>query len=148
MARHRGGSGAGRLSRPGQAERDFPGFDPVRVELDDIEKNFRKELEEAEVWYEKVRQDELRWIREGKDVDAEFSRVYYEEPQLSPSTEGEAFSYPWNIEGLLSGIGLAVCGLVVWIWRKRRQRKSATQCQPLSALHTCEQSRNISVKRS
>jgi hypothetical protein len=67
--------------RPYQSQTINPGTDKT-VSLDEIEKGFAVELEEANNWYAVLRQNELTWIQEGKDADAEFARTYYEEPSI------------------------------------------------------------------
>jgi tetratricopeptide (TPR) repeat protein len=54
-----------------------------QMPLEDIEKSLQQELKEAENWIAQVRADELSWINEGKDVEAEFGKKYYQEPEIS-----------------------------------------------------------------
>lgn len=54
--------------------------------LHEIEQHFLNELKDADAWYAQVRNDEIRWISEGKNVDSEFDKKYYEEPN-SETTE-------------------------------------------------------------
>lgn len=54
-----------------------------RLTLEHLEKIFQKELEEADKWYNEVRQDELQWIQQGKEVDEEFRRKYFDDVQVS-----------------------------------------------------------------
>lgn len=52
-------------------------------QLEIIEPIFKKELEEAQAWYEKLRENELSWIREGKNPEVEFDKLYDADPELS-----------------------------------------------------------------
>ncbi len=52
--------------------------------LEDLELSFREELQEANLWYDKLRQQEIAWIAAGTDVDEMFRQTYYIEPQISP----------------------------------------------------------------
>lgn len=58
------------------------------MSLESLEKDFQRELADAEAWYAKVRENELKWIAEGADVDAMFAATYYEVPEVvSPDVE-------------------------------------------------------------
>lgn len=48
-----------------------------------LEPIFLKELEEANTWYAELREKELTWIREGKNPEIEFDKLYDAEPELS-----------------------------------------------------------------
>lgn len=58
------------------------------IGLKAIEASFRKELREADKWYKGVCLNEQKWIKSGKNVDEEFSKKYYEKPEVSSSTTG------------------------------------------------------------
>ncbi len=64
-------------------------FPPLhtKLPLEELEASFEQELAEAREWYEEVRQDELAWIREGKNPEEEFTRKYYEEPRVATHWE-------------------------------------------------------------
>ena len=55
------------------------------LSLDELEGDFQKELAEARRWNEGVRSDELTWIEQGRDADAEFTRKYYDLPEVAAS---------------------------------------------------------------
>jgi len=94
------------------------------LSLDELEVSFKQELAEAAAWYEIVRQDELAWIREGKDPEKEFSRKYYEQPQVATHWEegwlavAEANK---TITALVGVLALSAVYLLVRRWRKRRR---------------------------
>lgn len=54
-----------------------------QLSLEEVEQRFRKELREADAWYQPVRADELRWIAEGKNPEIEFEKKYLREPAAS-----------------------------------------------------------------
>jgi tetratricopeptide (TPR) repeat protein len=57
-----------------------------------LEKSFRQELTDARQWFGEVRRKELEWIRQGKDADKEYARLYYEEPEVeSPDRTNAVF---------------------------------------------------------
>jgi tetratricopeptide (TPR) repeat protein len=60
----------------------------AEMSLQELEQTFQKELAEAEQWYDELRQNELSWIEQGKDADLEFTKMYYDEPQVSSSERG------------------------------------------------------------
>jgi tetratricopeptide (TPR) repeat protein len=53
-----------------------------KLSLDELEAEFTKKLKDADAWYQKVRAAEIRWIAAGKDADAEFTKVYYQQPKV------------------------------------------------------------------
>src|SRR5262249_23672894 len=55
--------------------------------LGEIEADFKKELEEGRSWYADLRERELSWIRDGKDPEAEFDKLYDTEPVVSGMEE-------------------------------------------------------------
>jgi hypothetical protein len=59
--------------------------------LEQLEGDFQKELADAQEWYARLRQDELTWIRESKNPEQEFDRLYQEEPTVASVPELE----PW-----------------------------------------------------
>ncbi len=80
--------------------------------LEQLENDFQQELADANRWYAEVREDELRWIKEGKNPEEEFDRKYYAEPKLSSDdSEPEKVSWWWR-PGVRLGAG-AVSLLVV-----------------------------------
>jgi hypothetical protein len=89
------------------------------IPLAEVEKDFGKELSEAREWYASVKQNEQKWIAEGKDPEREFARTYYEAPDEEeapwPRTSGPLLAVAAGAVGLL---GL---GLLVW---KRGKRKA------------------------
>jgi tetratricopeptide (TPR) repeat protein len=54
-----------------------------RISLEQVEADFQKELAEARDWYAELRERELSWIRDGKDPEAEFDKLYETEPEVS-----------------------------------------------------------------
>jgi len=53
----------------------------IQLELAELEAEFKAEVADADKWYAKLKKKELGWIRNGKDADAEFDRLYAAEPQ-------------------------------------------------------------------
>ena len=49
--------------------------------LTDMELLFQEELEEAEAFYQQIREDEHTWIVEGKNLDEAFSATYFKSPR-------------------------------------------------------------------
>lgn len=50
--------------------------------LDDIEFHLKKEIHQADIFFTKLTRAEKAWIDAGKDVDKEFAKKYYKEPNL------------------------------------------------------------------
>ncbi len=57
-------------------------FGTSQLTLADLESEFKAELADADRWYAELKEREIGWIRDGKDADAEFDRLYAEEPVL------------------------------------------------------------------
>ena len=57
-----------------------PGKGTDEISLEEVEAVFKKELEDADQWYETVRKRELAWIRDGLDPEQEFNKLYETEP--------------------------------------------------------------------
>jgi tetratricopeptide (TPR) repeat protein len=95
-----------------------------QASLEEIENAFQQELADAQAWYAELRANELRWIQEGRNVEQEFDRLYYTEPELLPSHEGEpplserVVRPPFVLAVLL--IGTAVLSLIIVVLRHRR----------------------------
>lgn len=48
-----------------------------------LEKQFAKELQEAQAYFSQIEKDEKNWIANKMDVDQEYSQKYYNKPQMS-----------------------------------------------------------------
>lgn len=82
------------------------------LRLRDVEEEFRIELADAERWYSELHQKELTWIRDGKDVDAEFDRLYVNDPTVIDTTPSPLRSRNFVI-GLVCIAWLAL--LFTWV---------------------------------
>lgn len=98
------------------------------ITLEQVEEAFQKELAEARGWYAELRERELSWIRNGKDPEAEFDKLYYAEPEVS----GMDVKDPMRAEtreaitlGVIGGIALVILGAAgfagyrVFRWARR-----------------------------
>jgi len=75
------------------------------MKLDRLERDFRRELDEARAWYAELEANEKNWVGAGRDADAEFARVYYAEPTISAAS-----GWPlWAIAPLIALIVLGAC---------------------------------------
>jgi len=91
--------------------------------LEDLEVSFRQELAEAKQWYDSVREDELAWIRDGKDPEVEFVRKYYQDPQVATHWgEGLWAMSEANKTVTVIIASLFIAGLYILVrkWRKHR----------------------------
>lgn len=97
-----------------------------------VETKFQQELEEGRVWYADLRERELSWIRDGKDPEAEFDKLYDAEPEVSGMDVKDPLTPPEQLRLLLIGAGV-VAGLVLLsvlvgvtlIVRHERRRRAA-----------------------
>ena len=92
--------------------------------LADLEAEFRGELADAETWFGELRNKEIKWIEEGKDVEAEFDCLYTLEPSVGGNWFDSALPF------LLIGVGILIVIIVattvaVVFYLKRPARRSA-----------------------
>jgi hypothetical protein len=86
--------------------------DPSSIER--LEPEFRKELDDANRWYEELRERELGWIAQGIDADAEFAKLYKQEPQAIQSrSESNLDHIQVTKRGAMRVIAAAFVALVV-----------------------------------
>lgn len=48
------------------------------LNLENVQKLLDEEIKLGDLFYQQIKKDELDWIKQGKDVDAEFSKKYYD----------------------------------------------------------------------
>ena len=90
---------------------------------------FQKELAEARDWYAGLRERELSWIRDGKDPEAEFDKLYDSEPEVSGMDAKDTMSAEtWKyirFGALGVGVILALVAVVLLGYRVYGRRASA-----------------------
>ncbi|QJW96570.1 hypothetical protein [Frigoriglobus tundricola] len=83
------------------------------MSLEQVEADFRKELDEGRAWYADLRERELSWIRDGKDPEAEFDRLYEAEPEVSGMDVSDPLTPPDRLRLFLTAAAaVAACSLV------------------------------------
>lgn len=101
-----------------------------QMSLEDLEVDFKRELVEANAWYDGLRQKEIGWIRDGADPDAEFAKLYaaapavsapaeYDGPSADQIAQRDLMAAAACVGATLVG-GLAGIGLLVRRWYRRR----------------------------
>ncbi len=103
----------------------------------ETQSHFQNELSDADTWYAKLREDEIRWISEGKDVDLEFDKKYYKEPKSETTEPSQFLSGPNDkIQAALVVVGVGFVLFVVLVGllvrysiKKNRARSLLTQPQ-------------------
>ena len=88
-----------------------------RLDLGDLEADFQKELADAKAWSDRLRADEIGWIRDGKNPDEEFAKRYAAEPKALDSQPWyhTPLGWPWPVLALSS-----VAALVLFVVAGRR----------------------------
>ena len=88
-----------------------------QIKLEPVEAEFQKELAEARDWYADLRERELSWIRDGKDPEAEFDKLYDSEPEVSGMDAKDTMSAEtWDyihLGALGAGVILALVAVAV-----------------------------------
>lgn len=57
--------------------------------LEEVEQQFQKELEEGQLYYERIRKNEIKWILSGQDPEQLFEKKYYKNPEVFNRTFSE-----------------------------------------------------------
>jgi hypothetical protein len=100
-----------------------------QLSLEDLEKEFQRELNEAQEWYEELKFREIGWIQQGADPEREFDLLYAKAPTIDDSPEefedSSWFGVPREFR-ILAILLLAVGGTAVGIglWKLLNDRKS------------------------
>ncbi|MFL5327861.1 MAG: hypothetical protein ACJ8C4_03015 [Gemmataceae bacterium] len=92
-----------------------------QISLEQVESDFQKELTDAQTWYAELRDRELSWIREGRDPESEFDKLYSADPELpgmdmvDPMRADQKLAL-YLITGTIV-FGLAAVAVLVWVGR-------------------------------
>lgn len=105
-------------------------LDAVQMTLGDLESVFKGELAQANAWYSDLRDKEAGWIRDGQDPEAEFQKLYDQDPQVDTYAHPKHRNSPYlALEKLVFTVVIAVpISLVAWIiYRLIRRRRKGIQ---------------------
>ncbi len=94
-----------------------------QLKLADLETDFAAELADAERWYAGLREQEIGWIRDGKDADAAFDRLYTEEPEALGEAGGSQVQ--GGLDHRLVFAGGGVLALLLGFAVLRRAKRNA-----------------------
>jgi tetratricopeptide (TPR) repeat protein len=78
-----------------------------QITLEEVEQSFQKELSEAREWYADLSERERSWVRDGKDPEAEFDKLYTAEPEVSGMNVWNRLA-PEHRFVLVLGVGVVV----------------------------------------
>jgi tetratricopeptide (TPR) repeat protein len=97
------------------------------VSLEQVEAGFQQELEDAKSWYAELRERELSWIRDGRNPEAEFDRLYTSEPELTGMDVEPKIASNLRLKSLAIGSGVViglclVAFLLLQIFGRRRPK--------------------------
>jgi hypothetical protein len=107
--------------------------------LKELEASFQQELAQADAWFAEVRQNELTWLKEGKNPEEEFARQYYQEPQVEADPREELPDSPqfrrlqFGVIAILLLLVLLIAAVPVKIIQMRRARRNQTAVDPAKA---------------
>jgi tetratricopeptide (TPR) repeat protein len=85
------------------------------VPLGQVESEFRAELADAEAWYAALHERELAWIRDGKNPEAEFDKLYAADPQVA-AVEEPAPRFTISQQDTILAATLLIAGLVILLF--------------------------------
>jgi hypothetical protein len=112
-----------------------------QVTLAQVEADFQKELAEGQAWYADLREKELGWIRDGKNPEVEFDKLYDADPAVSgmdvedPLSPDERLDRAIRIALVVLAVG-AVAVLVAVVLIARAVLKRRAPPEPASATPT------------
>lgn len=100
----------------------------VQLTIEEVEPQFDIELADAERWYAELKAKEAGWIASGADPEAEFDKLYTEEPTIGDEPT-DAISRFWFdrhrtevIVGSVLGVSVVVVISILLNLRRRRGR--------------------------
>ncbi len=105
-------------------------LDQVQMTLPELEAVFKKELAQGTAWYSDLRAKEAGWIRDGKDPEAEFQKLYDQDPQVDTYVHPKHRFSPYLVFEYLAFTLLVVFPLclITWIvYRLIRRKKKLVQ---------------------
>lgn len=113
----------------GALRHQFATGDDEPVSLERVESEFQKELEEGRAWYAELRERELGWIRDGKNPEAEFDKLYVAEPSVTGMDVTDPMNPMDRLLLLVAGavVALTAFGVGGWLLVRyvRRRGRSA-----------------------
>ena len=107
------------------------------VDLSNIEFKLKEEVAEGDAYFAKIESDEKAWVAAGKDVDAEFQRVYYEQVALETSkADSKPIKSPEHnivlFVMILLGLIITVLAVVLFVVIKYLTRRKASSAEPVA----------------
>jgi tetratricopeptide (TPR) repeat protein len=82
--------------------------------LEEVEQSFQNELADARDWYAELSDKERSWIRAGENPEAEFDRLYNEEPRVDSPEEAAPEPMPLH-QKLMIRLGIILGGTVIGV---------------------------------
>ena len=100
-----------------------------QISLDEVENQFLAELAEAKTWYERLAEQEERWMEAGLNPEEEFNKIYKEDvrvssqPALLPGENKDRHTRRESIPIVIAG--LAILGAMMISWSRRHRKSGA-----------------------
>lgn len=109
-----------------------------QIPLEEVEADFKRELADGRAWFNRLHETERSWIREGRNPEAEFDRLYAVAPEVPgmdvvdplPPIERMRRNFIAFAITLAVVIVSALVGAVYVIYRRWRRRSTATVSLP------------------
>ena len=119
------------LTRGALRKQTVPSFGTgiTKMTLDDIERDLKPELAEAEAWFAELKANERRWIAEGADVEAKFAATYLSEPIYIEHTSHLEWRAFWLkvLDVALFALVAALIFAFFYVRSRRKRRKQAAE---------------------
>jgi hypothetical protein len=113
------------LARGSLATQTSSAFSHDSIPFSDIEANFKKELQDADQWYAALKERELEWIRQGKDVETNFDRLYAADPVALATTHTLVERVAGSEGNVIIAALILIVGVTVTVvyWRRARRMR-------------------------
>jgi hypothetical protein len=121
-------AGYERLARAALHLQTRDAFSTTELTPGELEAQFRTEQADADRWYADLKAKETGWIADGADPEAEFDRLYTEEPAIDDDEPFEelrrrAFDPAYVVPSVV--VTVIVLGLTTLVWWFARRARRA-----------------------
>lgn len=99
----------------------------ARMGLPDLEKELKHEIEQGSDFFDQISSNEKAWLAAGSNLDAEFSKMYYESPKLSLPPPKSRFVRDAIVVGVLGGLFAIIAGVGIALVREHSDRSEPAE---------------------
>ena len=93
------------------------------VELQDVADDLKREVQAGDDYFAEISANEKAWITEGKDVEAEYAKVYFQEPSELTVATAKRQLFLDRLFSVPNFLLLSVVFVGAWVFIKYRRAK-------------------------